>query len=54
MPITEQHLKDIYCTDLPHTCARYIVCKALGKDQVPLDLFPDELTRAERIIKLRR
>lgn len=54
MPITEHHLKTTYCTDKPETCARYIVCKALGKEQVPLDLFPDELTRAERIIKLRK
>jgi len=54
MPITEQHLKSIYCTDQPQTCARYIVGKALGKEQVPLDLFPDELSRAERIIKLRK
>jgi len=54
MPITEQHLKSIYCTDQPEMCARYIICKALGKDQVPIDLFPDEVPRAERIIKLRK
>lgn len=54
MPITEQHLKTTYCTDQPHMCARYIVAKALGKEQVPLDLFPDELTRAQRIIELRK
>lgn len=54
MPITAQHLKDIYCTDKPERCARYIVCKALGKAQVPLYLFPEELAKAETIIKLRR
>lgn len=54
MPITAQYLKNTYCTDKPHTCARYIVCKALGKDHVPLNLFPEELTRAETIIKFRK
>jgi len=54
MPITEQYLKNTYCNDQPHMCARYIVCKALGKEQVPLDLFPDELAKAEKIIKLRQ
>ncbi len=52
MPITAQYLKDTYCTDQPQLCARYLVAKALGKEQVPLYLFPDELTKAERIIKL--
>jgi hypothetical protein len=54
MPVTAQHLKDIYCTARPDTCARYIVRQALGKDQVPLDLFPEELTKAVTIIKLRK
>ena len=54
MPITAHYLKSIYCMDKPQTCARYIVRQALGKDQVPLDLFPEELTKAEMIIKLRK
>lgn len=54
MPITAQYLKNTYCTEHPDMCARYIVCTALGKDQVPLDLFPEELSKAETIIKLRK
>jgi hypothetical protein len=54
MPLTAQYLKSTYCTDKPHMCARYMVCKALGKDQVPLDLFPEEITKAEIIIRLRK
>jgi hypothetical protein len=54
MPSTAQYLKNTYCTDKPHMCARYMVCKTLGKDQVPLDLFPDERSMAERIIKLHK
>jgi len=54
MPITAQYLKNIYCIGSPHTCARYIVCKALGKEHVPLNLFPEDLSSAERIIEMRK
>ena len=53
MPITAQYLKKTYCTGDPLQCARYVICKALGKDKVPLELFPEELDKARRIIQMR-
>jgi hypothetical protein len=50
MPITAEYLKSRYCSSNPLDCARYIVNQSLGKDKVPQDLFPEELTKAERII----
>jgi len=54
MPITAQYLKNTYCHGDPQQCARYIVGKALGKDKVPLELFPEENARAERLIAMHR
>jgi len=31
-------------------CARYIVRKSLGKEKVPLDLYPNQMDAAKRII----
>jgi hypothetical protein len=50
MPITAQYLRNRYCLYNYLDCARYIVSQTLGKDKVPPDLFPEELTKAERII----
>lgn len=52
MPITAQYLKNTYCHGDSCQCARYMVCKALGKNKVPLELFPEESARAERIIAM--
>lgn len=54
MPHSAAHIKKIYCHSDNSKCARYVVYKALGRDRVPVDLFPNELLRAERIIKGRR
>jgi hypothetical protein len=47
------YLKSAYCEHEPTKCARYIVREALGKDQVPLDLFPDEAEKAAKMIAIR-
>jgi hypothetical protein len=39
-----------YCKGDYSVCARYMVFKALGKVNVPLDLLPSEVQRAEKLI----
>jgi len=48
MPKTAAMIKQTYCLSDPSKCARYIVFKA-GLN-VPQDLFPYNLERAEEII----
>ena len=51
MPATSGWLKSHYCRDCFKECARYKVYKALGRPQVPLDLFPTQLARANALIE---
>jgi hypothetical protein len=50
MPAMAELQKDKYCRGDNSICARYQVFKALGKGTVPDNLFPHDLTRAEKII----
>ena len=50
MPATAELYKQRYCRDAPEECARLIVRKALGKDAVPADLFPNARVRAEDLV----
>jgi hypothetical protein len=40
-----------YCKDDNMLCARYIVFKALGKENVPADLLPIQVDRAKELIE---
>ena len=49
-PATAEMMKNSYCrTDNTH-CARWMVAQALGKEAVPMNLFPAQADRAEQII----
>lgn len=50
MPSMANSYKKRYCHDQFSTCARYMVFKAIGKDKVPADLFPNQDHRAREII----
>ncbi|MCM2358763.1 MAG: hypothetical protein NDI77_11485 [Geobacteraceae bacterium] len=50
MPATAQVIKIKYCTGDSLGCARYVVCKALGREKVPADLFPNQLEKANEVI----
>lgn len=50
-PATAELLKDKYCRDNFNDCARMIIVKALGREKVPADLFPNQATRVPEIIK---
>lgn len=48
--ITELYVKSLCQGGKKEDCARYIVCKALGRENVPKDLYPLELDRAKAIL----
>ncbi len=50
MPSMAEMMKNRYCRDEYHTCARYRVFKALGREAVPLDLFPNQPENAEVLL----
>lgn len=50
MPSTANVIKLRYCKEDSSGCARYLVCKALGRDKVPIDLFPNQGDRARQLI----
>jgi hypothetical protein len=54
MPKHAELFKELYCRGGKSICARYIVCRALGKEVVPPDLFPNEVSRADCIVEANR
>jgi hypothetical protein len=50
MPAVSGYLKTQFCQRDYQTCARYMVFQALGVEQVPKDLFPNEPKRAYALI----
>ena len=50
MPTLAEQFKEKYCRGDNSNCARYMTCKALGREKVPPDLFPNQLERAKGII----
>jgi hypothetical protein len=50
MPSTGAVYKKIYCQQDFENCARYVVFKAIGRENVPKDLFPNQGDRANKII----
>jgi hypothetical protein len=51
MPSTSAVYKKIFCQQDWSTCGRYLVFKAVGRENVPKDLFPNQSDRAAEIIK---
>jgi hypothetical protein len=50
MPSTSEVIKLRYCRDNYSECGRYRVRMALGKEQVPEDMFPNHLEHAQEMI----
>lgn len=50
MPVTADLMKNKYCRGDKEMCARYRVCKALGREKVPPNLFPNEYERAKELV----
>ncbi|MBN1250731.1 MAG: hypothetical protein JXR51_10480 [Bacteroidales bacterium] len=52
MPSMSNLIKTKYCQGESSECARYIVYKAIGSENVPSDLFPNQVDRAKEILNL--
>lgn len=50
MPVTAERMKKRYCLTDNSDCARHMVLKALGREKVPIDLFPHNTDRARQLI----
>lgn len=50
MPSTSAVYKKMYCESDFGSCGRYLVFKAIGRENVPKDLFPNQSARAKEII----
>ncbi len=50
MPAMAEMMKKKYCRGDNSKCARYLVCKKLGREQVPADLSPAQTDRAQALL----
>lgn len=50
MPSLANVYKKQFCLSDFNACARHMIFLALGKEKVPLDLFPNEVEKAKKII----
>jgi len=51
MPALASMYKKNYCEGEYEKCARYVVCKKLGKEGVPDNLFPNQMDKAMEILE---
>ena len=51
MPSMASMMKNVYCKDKYETCARFQIVKTIGRGKVPGDLFPNQLDKAQEVIK---
>jgi hypothetical protein len=51
MPAMAAMMKKRYCLGDKTNCARWAVRAALGPTHVPIDLFPNQMDRAEKVIQ---
>ena len=50
MPLTADIIKKKYCRGDNSECARYMIFLVLGREKVPLDLFPGQVERTHYIL----
>ncbi len=49
-PKTADLMKNRFCLGDKSECARYVVFQVLGREKVPIDMFPNEGERATAVI----
>ena len=54
MPNMSEMMKNRFCKGNFDSCARHTVKETLGKENVPLDLFPHQIEKAQAIIANRK
>jgi hypothetical protein len=50
IPALAEVMKQSFCRGEWSTCARNTVAESLGKDAVPLDMYPNQYDRAQQMI----
>jgi hypothetical protein len=50
IPAMAEIYKTRYCRGTFEKCARYKVSKALGREKVPSDLYPNQINRVDEIL----
>ena len=50
MPTMANQYKEKYCRGDNSKCARFMVFKALGRENVPTTLFPNQVDAAQKIL----
>lgn len=50
MPTASELLRQRFCKGDWASCARWMVFQSLGREAVPVDLFPDQADRARAIL----
>lgn len=50
MPATADIYRKTYCRGNPEACARLLVRRALGPENVPPDLMPNQTERAQALL----
>lgn len=51
MPSMANMYKDRYCREDHLSCARYQVFKAVGRENVPTDMYPNEKDRVSLVVR---
>ena len=51
MPATAELMKLRFCRGQYEQCARWRIRETAGKESVPEDLYPNELARAEELLR---
>ena len=51
IPLAADLYKSHYCRDVFSECARYMVRETCGKEGTPGDLYPNEIERAQEILR---
>lgn len=50
MPAMTDIYKQRYCKGSPATCARFVLAKTLGRENVPANLYPNDMERAQSLM----
>ncbi|MFX1399569.1 MAG: hypothetical protein ACFFAS_21290 [Promethearchaeota archaeon] len=50
MPATAELFKKTYCKDNFKDCTRFIILNRIGKEKVPIDLYPNQRERVNDIL----
>ncbi len=51
IPERAEQMKEKYCRNGGENCARFMVFSNMGREAVPIDLYPIQVSRVEEIIK---